>query len=297
MTIKQCYDYLLIEQNKLKAPSILLEDFIYLFNKSIQQYINGVYNRCEYNQQSSDDLGSLQTKVIIDANDVAYKEELNDVIWTFKLPNDYLHLLNCVAKFEGYKNKKYCGESIVEEISSPCRRLTADLYPGILNNYYMKPSYKRPYYYIINRNGNQDDSTLPDSNVIPTNYEMDKKIVDGGTYKIENPNDDYRATVYLKERYERASNQSNIYIEIHTGESNYKLKQLYITYIKSPMYVSMTEEDILDPQDNTQVLEFPDYICYEIINICSRLILENASDPRLQTNPIVNQSIAIPGNK
>lgn len=65
MTIRQAYEYILVECNKVKAPQVLLEDFIYLFNKAIQQYINSVYNRSEYNQQSSDDLGFLQTTSVI----------------------------------------------------------------------------------------------------------------------------------------------------------------------------------------------------------------------------------------
>ena len=55
MTLRNVYEFALVECNKLKAPSILLEDFIYLFNKAIQQYVNSVYNRAEYNQQSSDE--------------------------------------------------------------------------------------------------------------------------------------------------------------------------------------------------------------------------------------------------
>ena len=39
------------------------------------------------------------------------------------------------------------------------------------------------------------------------------------------------------------------------------------------MYVSMTQDDVLLPEDNTQFLEFPDYVCYEIINITVRLLL------------------------
>ena len=63
------------------------------------------------------------------------------------------------------------------------------------------------------------------------------------------------------------------------------------------MYVSMTQDDVLLPEDNTQTLEFPDYVCDEIINIVTRLLLENAGDPRLQTNVPINQTIAVPGNK
>lgn len=61
MTFRQAYEFALIECNKLKAPAMLLEDYIYLFNKAVQQYINTVYNRCDYNQQSTDDLMFLQT--------------------------------------------------------------------------------------------------------------------------------------------------------------------------------------------------------------------------------------------
>lgn len=62
------------------------------------------------------------------------------------------------------------------------------------------------------------------------------------------------------------------------------------------MYVSMTQDQVLDITDNTMKLEFPDYVCYEIINIYMRLFLENASDPRLQTHLPINQTIAVPGN-
>lgn len=61
MTFRQAYEFALIECNKLKAPAMLLGDYIYLFNKAVQQYINTVYNRCDYNQQSTDDLMFLQT--------------------------------------------------------------------------------------------------------------------------------------------------------------------------------------------------------------------------------------------
>lgn len=62
------------------------------------------------------------------------------------------------------------------------------------------------------------------------------------------------------------------------------------------MYVSMKYEDVLNlSEDRTQILEFPDYVAYEVINICTKLLLENASDPRLQTNIPVNQTIAVPG--
>ena len=44
-------------------------------------------------------------------------------------------------------------------------------------------------------------------------------------------------------------------------------------------------------------MEFPDYVCQEIINELAKLLLENASDPRLQTNLAVNQTIANPAQQ
>ena len=45
-------------------------------------------------------------------------------------------------------------------------------------------------------------------------------------------------------------------------------------------------------EDNTPNLEFPDYVCFEIVNIFTKLLMENAGDPRLQTNPAVNNTIS-----
>ena len=63
MTERQLYDNILSELNKVEAPSILLEDFIYFANKGVQQYVNKVYNRYDINQQSSDDLRVLKETV------------------------------------------------------------------------------------------------------------------------------------------------------------------------------------------------------------------------------------------
>lgn len=159
MTVRQMYEYALIELNKLKAPSMLIEDYVYLLNKAIQQYINLVYNRAEYNQQSSDDLSFLQTTHEIKPGDPP-KVTDNDTIWTLELPSDYVHMLNCIATFTGGSDgrAKRCSgsEDKSKAVSSLCRRLTADIYPDVLRNYYLRPSHKNPYWYIIN-NTNQGE--------------------------------------------------------------------------------------------------------------------------------------------
>lgn len=78
MTIRQLYDNLLSELNKVEAPSILLEDFVYFANKAVQQYVNKVYNRYDINQQSTDDLHALKvtTQLSVENDDrFAYPTE------------------------------------------------------------------------------------------------------------------------------------------------------------------------------------------------------------------------------
>lgn len=286
MTVRQMYEYALIELNKLKAPSMLIEDYVYLLNKAIQQYINLVYNRAEYNQQSSDDLSFLQTTHEMKVGEIAPKVTDNDTIWTLELPSDYVHMLNCIATFtdgsDGRAKRCSGSEDKSKVVSSLCRRLTADIYPDVLRNYYLRPSHKNPYWYIIN------------------STRQGEKVNDKSKYSIENVQDsssmDYRY-IYMKDRGDRTAHQSTVNIEIHSGKSDWVLDKIYITYIKAPMYVSMTEDEVLAIEDNTQNLEFPDYVCYEIINILVKLVMENTSDPRLQTNMPVNQTIAIPGSK
>jgi len=84
-------------------------------------------------------------------------------------------------------------------------------------------------------------------------------------------------------------------IEFRFGSNPlYELKSVYVDYIKSPIYIHLTQEQINSGSDTSQVLEFPDYVCYEIINVFVRLYMENVIDPRLQTNIPLNSTIVNP---
>ena len=95
---------------------------------------------------------------------------------------------------------------------------------------------------------------------------------------------------------DRLSNSSTVRLELRFGNDAtiFKPTALYIDYIKSPMYVRLTQEQIDSTIDYSQVLEFPDYVCFEITNIFVRLLMENSSDPRLQTNIPLNTTIYNP---
>lgn len=252
MTARELYEFALIEVNKLHAPSLLLEDYNYFINKAVQQYINLVYNRFDINQQSNDDLRALTA---------TYTEE-NPVENKILLPDDYVHLLNCIVTTNYYNNKSVCGKDAVGYYTSAAKRLTSDTYAGIINNYYLKPSPKRPYY------------------ILRSVHDYSHSLVDQNKPDV------------VEDFYNVKANTLNSELEVKCGRA--AVTRISIDYVRAPRPINLTFEQIYSDEDTSQILEFPDYVCFEIVNIFTKLLMENASDPRLQTNLAVNQTIAGP---
>lgn len=247
MTELDLYKNALIETNKLEAPSMLLEDYNYFINKAIQQYVNKVYNRYDTTQQTTDDLSALKRTAILNIQESESYMAMERKFYYCDLPADYLHILNCIVTFDNVaddnETKKKCNKDDFElnkTKSVLARRLTADQYPTIVINAYLKPTHKRPYFF-INQGPNSTKSVL----------------------------------------------------EIRVGNEKTKKTPIsvYVDYLKVPKIINLTDDDLENDDDLTAELEFPEYACFEIINEFVKLLLENASDPRLQTNIPINQSI------
>ena len=325
MTARQLWEATLIELNKVQAPSLLLEDYNYFINKSIYQYINKRYNIYDINQQTTDDLRVLKGTAklaVSSSNTNTNADSLYGSGYQFDLPQDYLHMLNCICEFSVEKPFKCYDAGTAVHFKAT--RLTADLYGEILNNYYMRPSYKKPYYYINNINtsnelantnvGQVGGGNLPtnpiDTNgrgtdvtkVNPVNIEAlinygTTEETDGLLRTIHIGNQDFNNIEKIaKVRY---GNPSNVRMEIRYGKdtSLFKLKATYIDYIKTPQHIRLTQSEIDLVEDHSQILEFPDYVCQEIINELVHIVMENASDPRLQSHIPVSQSIANPAQE
>lgn len=194
MTARQVYEGVLIEMNKVQAPSLLLEDFNYLFNKAINQYINKRYNIYDINQQTTDDIRVLKASAVLKpiksftsgkghesgnvgnfpqdgfsgsnnlspygtVYDVTGMNSLYGATYEAYLPMDYLHLLSCICNFRVHKTFKCYDKNTFVQFAA--QRLTSDAWATIINNFYMRPSYKRPYYYIHNVNTKRDVPTSP----------------------------------------------------------------------------------------------------------------------------------------
>lgn len=382
ITARQVYEGVLIELNKVQAPSLLLEDFNYLFNKAIYQYINKKYNIYDVNQQTTDDVRVLKSTAILkpigvlgeDGANNAYGRKTTSVTslnslygatYEFELPDDYLHLLNCICNFKVKKQFKCYDAGTYVQFGA--KRLTADAWSQIINNFYMRPQYKRPYYYIHNVNKSDFVPTDPFRNSDYTTWDKDMYDVsicdtndvtapvgdrvsgtdvsvftsvpgcegqdigankfagnsiadnenahllgldgtikdtsnrgDAGTIIIKKPGVDYTniadTNPVEKVGKVRYGNASKVRLEIRYGKDNslFELTNIWVDYIKSPQYIRLTQEQLDLTEDTSQKMEFPDYVCQEIINELVHIVMENSSDPRMQTHPAFSQSIAAP---
>ncbi len=286
------FEYALIELNKVQAPSLLLEDYNYFINKAINQYINKIYNLYDINQQKSDDVRVLKSTAILKPTiQILYDSQLASIgagttskllhkTYEVILPDDYLHILNCTVEYDVLKNYKCYNKD--DKWSTGAKRLTADMFSQVINNYYMRPSYKNPYYYINNISIKDTYNTIDSQNNI--------NFINSSTGEIEN------VQRVAENRY---GNKSQVRMEIRYGkdDSTFKLSLVYIDYLKAPQFIRLTQAQVDEVEDNSQVLEFPDYVCQEIVNELIMLLMENASDPRLQTTIPINQSIANPAQE
>ena len=128
----------------------------------------------------------------------------------------------------------------------------------------MRPSVKQPYYYITNIN-------TPMSSNIPVDR------VEGIRYGN--------------------SNISMLEIKCGILPSGTTLNGIYIEYLRAPEHVKLEMGELDKIEDDSFMLEFPDYVIYEIINEMVISVLENNKDPRMQTFPVVNNTIAAPAKR
>lgn len=257
MTIRQCFEACLVELDKVQAPSLLLEDFNYLFNKAIQKYYNKRYSLFESNQQLTDDLRVLVRTVKLTPRGGTPPATVFGDSVSFALPEDYVHLLNCVCEFT-----PKCGDcQATENMYIGANKVSSNEWSRIINNYYMRPSMRQPYYYIQN-------------------------TVDTSTYAIPGLTWDANGIRY--------GNSTIPNLEIKCGNASKSLVAIYLEYLIAPKHVRLEFSDLDNPVDTTDPLEFPDYVVHEIINELITSILENQSNPRIQTFPTVNNSISAP---
>ena len=323
MTARQVWEGMLTELSKVNAPSMLLQDFNYFFNKAINQYINKRYNIYDISQQTTDDLRVLKATSILDVTKATDKDPLKALVglgagksklfgatYEADLPQDYLHILNCICIYKVNKNWKCYNKGDIVQFAA--KRLTADSWSVIINDYYNRPLPERPYFYIHNVNQEETVPTNPYDSTTGDGTDMTNKkygvTISQGTEEGKSSN--FPRTITLndgtttidaveKETAYRYGNASKVRMEVRYGHDDtvFTLVKVFVDYIKTPQYIRLTQEQVNLTEDTSQIMEFPDYVCQEIINELTMLVMENTADPRLQTNTTVTQSIANPAQQ
>lgn len=371
MTVRQVWEGMLTELSKVSAPSMLLLDFNYFLNKAVYQYVNKRYNIYDINQQTTDDLRVLKSNAVLTPTltsknlsgiDTSQwntgKVNLLGATHEIYLPLDYLHMLNCICIYK--VNKRYKCYNAGDYVQFPARRLTADSWSIVINDYYNRPLPERPYFYIHNVNTSVDLPTNPvedvsiltralkgtdsakdytNSNSIKIYVRKYKESQGSEEQEVTNLEDQYELQAFKeehptwivtetaevknttegqsnlprtislkniqnksiveKEAGARYGNPSSVRCEIRYGKDHsvFELQYVVIDYIKAPQTIRLTQEQVDLTEDTSQIMEFPDYVCQEIINELTMLVMENTADPRLQTNTVVTQSIANPAQQ
>ena len=266
MTIRNIYESALIELNKVNAPSLLISDFIYLFNKAVQIYLNTRYQAFDATQQFTDDLRVITKTVKLTDLQQPTDAPIFGGNYQVQLPDDYWHILNCVCEFKSVKQNSVCDQTCGNYVQFGAHKLNTNQWPHVIDNYYMKPSYKRPYFYIIN-------IQEPENNVTGAISTDAKNLVTEDGAQM------------------RYGNATNPIMQIKCGSENrYRLHAVYVDYLRAPKYIAFTQEQLDDPVDTTQIVEFPDYVVYEIINTLVAIVMENTTNPRVQSFIPLNNS-------
>lgn len=363
MTARQVWEGMLTELSKVNASPLLLKDFNYFFNKAINQYINKRYNIYDVNQQTTDDLRVLKATAVLSpvkATNTAPLSSLSTLgagasrlygaTYEISLPNDYLHILNCMCIYKVKKTWKCYDQN--DYVQFAARRLTADSWSIVVNDYFNRPLPERPYFYIHNVNVNTG-SAVPTNPLTSTNtngtdmngaynvgpttitqtyYDGDTQVYvkEGAVYSdsacntlyskqdvsalkvvsTQTPsasnNSNFPRTINLsdsrtvstveRDTATRYGNASKVRMEIRYGDDDtvFELQKVLVDYIKTPQHIRLTQAQVNLTEDTSQIMEFPDYVCQEIINELTTLVMANIADPRLQTHIPVTTTIANP---
>lgn len=255
MTLKELYNNTLIEIDKVKAPYLYIEDFNFYANRAVNNYVNKRYNLYELTQQLTDDLQVLKGIYYIRPDAT---------------------LSTATVEIEGIPDNPIAVEKVIEggKLRGIRFQLPSNYYHFLkcTINYSVINRFKC---YPVGEITSFDTKRRVDNQNIANNY----------FYKA-----DYRQCYHYI-----YNNVATIQpkIELSTGviAPNLAYDSIDIRYLKTPQKLILLQSQIDGTDDTSQILEFPEYVCEEILKDLVALILERGSDPRLQSHIPVNKSI------
>lgn len=257
MTVKQAYENVLRELRKVKAPSLHLEDYLYFGNKGIQEYVNLSYNIFQTSQQITDDIQPL-------------------------IKNAYGTIINNVLTFRDGGGAVLSTSTIVSGKRYNSDFIKFNLFPNYLH-------WLGAHAEIINRKPTKC-SIAGSTHTAPVKLLTNDVANQIMTNQYAKPSAEFGRVYYNLS--DGLLNSILPSVDLFYGDKPvYNLKTINIDYLQKPANITMTDNQANFPIDQTTSLEFPEYACAEIVKIIVKLILENTSDPRLQTHIPINSSI------
>lgn len=161
----------------------------------------------------------------------------------------------------------------------------------------------------LNDLGKHDDPNKPylryrhllncivETKLLTFNISCDNEIGDIIKYPAKRMTSDRKGAILNNAFLEEAPHRPYYDIIGHTltvangSAKKSSIEKVTVEYLRNPKIFILTNDLLTNETDNSDTIEFPDYVIYELIKGTVKFIMEQSGDPRLQTNPMVNQSV------
>jgi hypothetical protein len=256
MTSRALYEAIQIELRKTKAPHLHIEDMLYFINKGITDYVNIRYANFAITQQFTDDLQALTTSATL----IFPSAQNSDNFSGSYTPSGAITPIKVL--------NKYASDGFNFLAPRDYLHFTgANLTLSTKKHYLCYPKGTR--------------STFASKRLTP---ELANGIINNAYLRPS------FGRVY--HTFENSLISTEPQLTFFIGSKKLvKVEEICIDYLKKPQVVVLDESELLSPIDTSQSLEFSDYICNEIVKRVVMTLLENTSNPRVQSHPPVNTTI------
>jgi len=321
MTVRELYRNVLVELNKVEASALYVEDFLYYANKGVNWYVNGRYAVYDTSQQLSDDLRALRVgpekilfgKELEAAEEKKYQEEVREEI--LKTERLRIQIMMSDAKYARESkeaenkrtrcisacNDEKCRDKCNAEFSATMVALNQD-YEARKGPVIIKPRQ------VVKKKGNLTQlkhdyrhllNCIVKVEVLTPVFECEQGKGTVETYSAKRLTADRKAAIlnnsFLEPRFYRPYYDiAGNHLTIHTGDadrSKFRVLETTVEYLKNPKELKLDVEMLTEPYDRSDEMEFPEYVCIEILNLIIMFIMEQGMDPRLSTATSINRSV------
>ena len=192
ITARQAYIDILTELVKEEAPTLYLEDYLYYFNKAISEYMKTRYELYEVNQQLSDDMRAWKKSFPA----LTLSTSISDI-------PEYRHLLSCLIDVKISRPISKCDQRPNTTERYKVTRMSSEIKAGLLGNAYLKPTFYRPYFEVIDNTikinvGDIDTKRVEISSIV-IEYLMQPTLVDLTEEEVEAEEDTSQVLEFSKD--------------------------------------------------------------------------------------------------